>query len=559
MTPNPRVIETDHMMRRGSAASMMSVDSHGRRYTQPHLRDIEEDYAMMSMSSPAHADTVAKRRRVNGSGGYMPGSPPMGYVPYPGAGDLRYPQQAHGQLNHRPSFSGGGVGPPAPYQGNMTGASSLPRPPTSGVGGVPQQVPYRSNNGMVEMQPPPRPSISYPGPAVQASSRPGGFDESLRLPPLQTQLPNSPNMNSAVEASVGSAHPNTTMAGLGIMQNVTPQQSMQQQQPQPQQQPVMRQSQQVTQTQQTQQPPRQHQQPHSSTPPPSRWAHNFLFKLNMLRAISPPLRVPAPGAPPFETRGPIIAIEGVAGAPGVLKEVAVVVEKALSISGECVVRTWNGPGVDEHHGDSTNLSSSKEQDTGGKINNPAGETHDVQGSGSQSFANPMANYISQMLKWHHTSEELVKFVTTHPTGIPASSDNSGAAADSTEPLLPSSNKIPVAVLGTGYSLTQSDRYAAALPMTDAYQTEDHWKWVATLWRGIIGPDLTIYVKLCTSADEIRGNNCVEFASPTVVVLRVPAPPAAAAAASDTATGVPPRTCMWMRDWNDGWDSRSWSG
>lgn len=23
---------------------------------------------------------------------------------------------------------------------------------------------------------------------------------------------------------------------------------------------------------------------------------------------------------------------------------------------------------------------------------------------------------------------------------------------------------------------------------------DHWQWVATLWRGTVGPDLTIYVK-----------------------------------------------------------------
>ncbi|KAK6824917.1 hypothetical protein PG987_012411 [Apiospora arundinis] len=510
MTPNPRVIETDHMMRRGSSASIMSVDNHGRRYTQPHLRDIEEDYAMMSMSSPTHADTVAKRRRVNGGGGYIPGSPPMGYVPYPGAGDPRYPQQAHGQQSHhRPSFSAGGPMPPAPYQGNMAGQNRLPRPPTSGMGGVPQAT-YRSNNGMVEMQPPPRPSISYPGPAVQTPSRPGaGFDESLRLPPLQTQLPNSPNMNSAVENVPGSAHPNAAVTGLGIMQNGMPQQPPQQQ-PQHQQQ-VMRQSQQAMQQQQQQQqqqPPRHPQPPHSSTPPPSRWAHNFMYKLNMLRAISPPLRIPAPGALPFETRGPIIAVEGAAASPEVLKEVAAVAEKALSISGECVVRTWDGPGANVTHSDATNLNSSI--DPAMDCSNAAGETRDVQGSSGQSLANPMANYIGQMLKWHRTSEELVKFVTTHPSiGDSTSSANSGGTG--------AENPSPT-----------PDRYAATLPMTDAYQTEDHWKWVATLWRGIVGPDLTIYVKLCQSADEVRGNNVVEFASPTVVVLRVPVPPAAAA-------------------------------
>ncbi|KAK8038946.1 hypothetical protein PG993_007357 [Apiospora rasikravindrae] len=501
MTHNPRVIETDHLMRRGSSASMMSVDSHGRRYTQPHLRDIEEDYAMMSMASPTHPESMIKRRRVNGGGGYMPGSPPMGWAPYPGAGDPRYPQQTgHGQLNPRPSFSGG-FGPQGPYQGNTGGANRLPRPPSSGVGGGVPQTPYRSNNGMVEMQPPPRPSISHQGQAQTPSRSSGGFDESLRLPPLQTQLPNSPNMNSAPETAAGSAYPGT-MAGLGIIQNGMPQQPTQQQQ---QQQQVARQSQQAAQQQQ----PR-HPQTHSSTPPPPRWTHNYMYKLNMLRAISPPLRPPASGSSPLEARGPIIAIEGATDALGLLKEVAAVVEKALSISGECVVRTWNGPSVDGIHGDSKSLNSSSTElkKDGSKV----GETPSAQDNNGQSPGNPMANYLVQMLKWHDTSDELVNGTTT--------------AATKTEPspapvttLI--NNKLPVAVLGTGYSLTQSDRYATTLPMKDAYQTEDHWKWVATLWRGIVGPDLTIYVKL----DEGRGSNCVEFVNPAVVVLRVPGPAA----------------------------------
>ncbi|KAK7948511.1 uncharacterized protein PG986_009397, partial [Apiospora aurea] len=516
MTHNPRVIETDHLMRRGSSASMMSVDSHGRRYTQPHLRDIEEDYAMMSMASPTHPENMAKRRRVNGGGAYMPGSPPIGWAPYPGAGDPRYPQQTgHGQLNHRPSFSGG-FGPQGPYQGNTGGASRLPRPPSSGMGGGVPQTPYRSSNGMVEMQPPPRPSVSHLGQAQTPSRPSGGFDESLRLPPLQTQLPNSPNMNSDPETAASNAYPGT-MAGLGIMQNGMPQQPTQQQQHHQQ---VARQSQQAAQQQQQHQQQPRHPQAHSSTPPPSRWTHNYMYKLNMLRAISPPLRPPAT---PLETRGPIIAIEGAADALGLLKEVAVVVEKALSISGECVVRTWNGPSADESHGNSKSLSSSSpEQEMDGS---EVGGTRSAQDSSGQTPANPMANYMTQILKWHDTSAELVKFVTTNPAGgNPSTSSHDGgttSAATKPEPSPANNSKLPVAVLGTGYSLTQSDRYATTLPMKDAYQTEDHWKWVATLWRGIVGPDLTIYVKL----DEGRGSNCVEIVNPAVVVVRVPGPAA----------------------------------
>lgn len=252
-----------------------------------------------------------------------------------------------------------------------------------------------------------------------------------------------------------------------------------------------------------------------------------MLKLNMLRVISPPLKPPTPGAPPFETRGPIIAIEGAAAAPGVLREVAAVVEKALSISGECVVRTWNGPNDDEH------VKSTTDQKADGSNTVEPGS---VQHGSSQPLPNPMANYIGQMLKWHHTSEEVIKFITTNPAGATAAANPEPSSVSATTApdtsSSSSSSKVPVAVFGTGYSLTQSDRYAAALPMTDAYQPEDHWKWVATLWRGIVGPDLTVYVKPCQSADEVRGNNCLEFANPAVVVLRVPSTPT-------TATGAAP--------------------
>ena len=267
-----------------------------------------------------------------------------------------------------------------------------------------------------------------------------------------------------------------------------------------------------------------------------------MLKLNMLRVISPPLKPPTPGAPPFETRGPIIAIEGAAAAPGVLKEVAAVVEKALSISGECVVRMWNGPN-DDDHGDSSRLKSITDQDANG--GNTVGPGF-VPNNDSQPLPNPMANYIGQMLKWHRTSEEVIKFITANPTRGTSSSITTAAASLPEPASIPttiapdtssssSSSKVPVAVFGTGYSLAQSDRYAAALPMTDAYQPEDHWKWVATLWRGIVGPDLTIYVKLCQSADEVRGNNCLEFANPAVVMLRVPGTPVASGGAPPTSS------------------------
>jgi HMG box factor len=246
-----------------------------------------------------------------------------------------------------------------------------------------------------------------------------------------------------------------------------------------------------------------------------RW--QFLLKLDMLRAISPPLQPPGSGAAPFETRGPIIAIEGLS--PSNLKEVTAVVEKALSVSGECAVKLWAD---NESRGENAN-----------------GTALDNNEEGEGLLESPLSKYVAEMLKWHHTSGELIKYITRSPSLASNPSTNAGsnsntAENDNTQTQLPSRidshtasestnpqpSRLPIAVISTGYSLTISDRYAASLPIKDAYRSEDHWRWVATLWRGIVGPDLTVYVKQRCSEDEIRGNNCVEFVNASVLVLRI---------------------------------------
>jgi hypothetical protein len=54
-------------------------------------------------------------------------------------------------------------------------------------------------------------------------------------------------------------------------------------------------------------------------------------------------------------------------------------------------------------------------------------------------------------------------------------------------------KIPL-VLIPCYLFGASNAWAAALPLNDAYSPKDHWQWTATLWRGVPGPDFTIYVR-----------------------------------------------------------------
>jgi len=54
-------------------------------------------------------------------------------------------------------------------------------------------------------------------------------------------------------------------------------------------------------------------------------------------------------------------------------------------------------------------------------------------------------------------------------------------------------KIPLLVI-PHYTLHTSNVWASALPINDTYSPADHWQWVATLWRGIVGPDFTVYVR-----------------------------------------------------------------
>lgn len=341
-------------------------------------------------------------------------------------------------------------------------------------------------------------------------------------------------MTAGVMHAAGQQPMTPQTAGMGFangqkqqMGPTRPQQHQHQHQHQQQQHPYQPQQppQQQMQVQQQQQQQRQQTSPQMGS---AGWS--FLGKLDILRAICPPLRSPGQGAAAFEARGPLIVVEG--DVPLMLKEVTAVIQKALSISGECAVRTWAENAAAEDGGDD----------------------EAVAGKG---FASPIARYMARMLRWHKTSEELVRYMTTHPSSN--SSSGSGASSergDDKNHAGPSKEKerevpreksstseaqqhhhhhrdpnarlLPVAVVSDGYSLTASDKWAATLPITDAYRLDDHWRWVATLWRGIVGADLTVYVKRISAAaaatgDEEQGsNNSVEFANAdhSVLVLRM---------------------------------------
>ena len=60
--------------------------------------------------------------------------------------------------------------------------------------------------------------------------------------------------------------------------------------------------------------------------------------------------------------------------------------------------------------------------------------------------------------------------------------------------------IPVAIV-PGWQVTWSDWFACHVGIRDAYSPMDHWQWGATLWRDVIGADVTVAVQPVTVQEE----------------------------------------------------------
>ncbi|KAK4122852.1 hypothetical protein N657DRAFT_539986, partial [Parathielavia appendiculata] len=481
-------------------ASRADMNRYGRTHplwgsSQPpgSLYDIQKDY------DRAMSPNESKRRRYNAAGSYhnfhvLPSPPP----PYPQPG---YPASSPPPHPRQSSFSN----PPTP-------ASFAPGPGPTPLSGPSSMLPPRSSPG--PMPPPPRPSHSvpvavpvtgqqYPAAVPHSFSRNNNseFDESLRLPPLQTHLPASPDTS---ESSTGGAAAAATagVTGLGIL--------------------------------------------HSTPTIPSDAAArsveamvmsiSFVNKLRVLERISPPLGMESGGF--SGPRGPVIAIEG----PDqrLVRAVAGVVERALraaspAAEGGWEVRCWEDGSASG--GGGANIATSPS----------SGSTH--------ASINPFTAYLRTITHWHAKSAEIVQFATprpststrrhplpSHPISPTTSTPTTATTTVETQPQTQiqgqDNNKkkpLPIALLPSGFSLSLSDRFACAVPIADAYAPVDHWQWMATLWRGIVGADLVVYVSPrmghghghgygdSVTEGSVVGGGTVEIKSAGLIVARVPVP------------------------------------
>ena len=222
-------------------------------------------------------------------------------------------------------------------------------------------------------------------------------------------------------------------------------------------------------------------------------------KVKVLANISPSLRT---HNPPFAVRGAVIAVDG-AEADAVSK-VATHVQDFLTKDEEYRIHVWDG-----------SLPSSKPAD--------------------------YSEYLRLIRDWHWKSQQIIHHITTlpnpcsptpvSPRTVPSIKDTASAdgviqsrssetvARRGSRPThalsegtaevstlesrrmssLSTSGPMPIALI-THFQLSQTDFFASRIPITDSYAPIDHWQWMATLWRGIVGPDITIVVKPSVSME-----------------------------------------------------------
>ncbi|KAL1605329.1 hypothetical protein SLS60_004877 [Paraconiothyrium brasiliense] len=193
----------------------------------------------------------------------------------------------------------------------------------------------------------------------------------------------------------------------------------------------------------------------------------YTVKIKVLGRITPPLKDPGPSSPAIQVRGGIIAVEG--------EDQAAVTE----------LSTW------------LNDFLARDKEYSPRIADPPKEPG---GKGNVSFE----EYFGLIQEWHGKSKEMIKYITTPvvqpspPKSPESDTDKDETMKDTnTSPTSSTPSVKPVLILPS-YQLRASDVYASRIPIQDVYSPMDHWQWMATLWRGTVGPDLTIYIK---SADK----------------------------------------------------------
>ncbi|KAG6130498.1 hypothetical protein E4U38_004427 [Claviceps purpurea] len=396
------------------------------------------------MRDGEHGDPMSpemKRRRANGTGGFHAVTGALG------AYTIRPPPD----LGRTSTGSSSSMGY---YPGTtLPDLASLPR----------------SQSG--PMPPPLRPSHSSSWSSSDRESfdhRHSGFDESLRLPPLQTSGPPSRSQSPSLDGRYVGI-PSTRL-------NVSPLWNH-----------------------------------HCSTSMDAKTTSrepSVTQKLKFLTSISDPPACADTRAPHFDKRGAFIVVEGAN--PTILEQVGRSLENILVAGGDVALKIW----THDESGDADPSDSSTM------------ECHDFdarsarRAAGSQGAVveeDLLSAYFKVILSWRRKSRQIEQHVTSRHVGANLNHENEDTDSrimramsiksltpQHDEPRPTASSKTPVALVKGGFGLTISDRFASAMPISDKYTPTDHWQWMANFWRGTAAPDLVVYVQESSDGQDDAG-------------------------------------------------------
>lgn len=262
---------------------------------------------------------------------------------------------------------------------------------------------------------------------------------------------------------------------------------------------------------------------------------DFWYKINVLGKVAPPAPV-CKSAP----RGPLVAIEG--DNMEAVTSLANWLGTTLGKGDDLEVRQLDGPAVSstgsklqimaQYHRlaadwllkssditealmmgtssptDSVMIDASSRLPKA-KSREPIDENYD-----DSDDSKPLANRVSpnrvvaraddpESPKTDRHNDEAEQMNVDSSTRKPSSSSRGSSAHSTTK---------PVGIIAN-YSLHASNFFACHIPIEPyaQYSPKDHWEWTATHWRGIISPDLTIYVKDSVMAES--GKPTVEIMEP----------------------------------------------
>ena len=225
---------------------------------------------------------------------------------------------------------------------------------------------------------------------------------------------------------------------------------------------------------------------------------NSLAKISLLGKISPPLKSIACGIPTEVTsprndakkraRGAVVAIEG--DSQAAVQHLAKWLFADLSDSKDLHVK-----GIDGVEAPAKPIEL---------------EEGEVTPTNKVSKEITLDDYLKVVSDWHRTSQDIVKFVRGTWYRLRNDSVQMRDVDEVSDEMneIEAKQQVTPVVIVPSYQLFASDAYASRVPITDAYSPADHWQWMATLWRGTVGPDITVFVKDC-GPEEIAREKFVE--------------------------------------------------